>query len=375
LATNTKRDYYEVLGVGRTASEQEIKSAYRKLAMQYHPDRNPENAEAEEKFKEATEAYGVLADSSKRAQYDRFGHAGVNGGAGGFSGFDPAVFQDFSDIFGDLFGFGDIFGGGQRRTRVRRGADLREDLHLDFEQAVFGYQTSVNIRRHETCDVCRGSGAAPGRGPTTCSTCHGRGQVRYQQGFFAISRPCPTCQGTGTVITDPCAKCKGEGRVLRDKTVEVKVPAGVEDGTRIRYSEQGEAGVNGGPPGDLYVVLHVKDHAFFERQGKDLYCTVPVSFSQAALGAQIKVPTLEGEHALKVPEGTQTGQTFRLKGKGVPSLNGHGRGDLYVEVKIQTPKKLTKKQRELLQQLNEITEIENRPEHRPLLDKVKDLFG
>ena len=375
MATNTKRDYYEVLGVGRTASEQEIKSAYRKLAMQYHPDRNPENAEAEEKFKEATEAYGVLADSSKRAQYDRFGHAGVNGGAGGFSGFDPAVFQDFSDIFGDLFGFGDIFGGGQRRTRVRRGADLREDLHLDFEQAVFGYQTSVNIRRHETCDVCRGSGAAPGRGPTTCSTCHGRGQVRYQQGFFAISRPCPTCQGTGTVITDPCAKCKGEGRVLRDKTVEVKVPAGVEDGTRIRYSEQGEAGVNGGPPGDLYVVLHVKDHAFFERQGKDLYCTVPVSFSQAALGAQIKVPTLEGEHALKVPEGTQTGQTFRLKGKGVPSLNGHGRGDLYVEVKIQTPKKLTKKQRELLQQLNEITEIENRPEHRPLLDKVKDLFG
>jgi molecular chaperone DnaJ len=375
LATNTKRDYYEVLGVGRTASEQEIKSAYRKLAMQYHPDRNPENAEAEEKFKEATEAYGVLADSSKRAQYDRFGHAGVNGGAGGFSGFDPAVFQDFSDIFGDLFGFGDIFGGGQRRTRVRRGADLREDLHPDFEQAVFGYQTSVNIRRHETCDVCRGSGAAPGRGPTTCSTCHGRGQVRYQQGFFAISRPCPTCQGTGTVITDPCAKCKGEGRVLRDKTVEVKVPAGVEDGTRIRYSEQGEAGVNGGPPGDLYVVLHVKDHAFFERQGKDLYCTVPVSFSQAALGAQIKVPTLEGEHALKVPEGTQTGQTFRLKGKGVPSLNGHGRGDLYVEVKIQTPKKLTKKQRELLQQLNEITEIENRPEHRPLLDKVKDLFG
>jgi len=375
LATNTKRDYYEVLGVGRTAGEQEIKSAYRKLAMQYHPDRNPGNAEAEEKFKEATEAYGVLADASKRAQYDRFGHAGVNGGAGGFSGFDPSVFQDFSDIFGDLFGFGDVFSGGQRRTRVRRGADLREDIHLDFEQAVFGHQTTVNIRRHEACEACKGSGAAPGRGPTTCGTCHGRGQVRYQQSFFAISRPCPTCQGAGTVITDPCAKCKGEGRVLRDKTVEVKVPAGVEDGTRIRYSEQGEAGANGGPPGDLYIVLHVKEHAFFDRQGQDLYCTVPISFSQAALGAQIKVPTLEGEHALKIPEGTQTGQTFRLKGKGVPSLNGRGRGDLYVEVKIQTPKKLNKKQRELLQQLDEITEIENRPEHRALFDKVKDLFG
>jgi molecular chaperone DnaJ len=364
-----------VLGVSRTATDVEIKSAYRKLAMQYHPDRNPNNPDAEEKFKECSEAYAVLADQDKRARYDRFGHAGV-GTAAGAAGFDPTIFQDFSDIFGDFFGFGDLFGGGgRRRSRAQRGADLREDLTLEFEEAAFGTETQVTVRRHEACEDCHGSGAAPGKAPVSCRTCGGRGQVRYQQGFFSIARTCSTCQGTGQVITDPCPKCKGEGRILRQRTVEAKVPAGVEDGTRIRYAGLGEAGYFGGSPGDLYIVLHVKEHVFFEREGNDLRCVIPISYSQAALGTEIKVPTLDGDHTLKIPDGTQSGTTFRIKNKGVPVLNGHGKGDLFVEVRVQTPTKLNKRQRELLQELEGTTHLENRPQRRTLLGKVKDIFA
>ena len=375
LTSNGKRDYYEVLGVARAATEQEIKSAYRKLALQFHPDRNPNNPDAEEKFKEASEAYAVLADGEKRALYDRFGHAGLGGG--GAPGFDATVFQDFGDIFGDFFGLGDIFGGGgtRRRSRTQRGADLREDMSLEFEEASFGTEAKVTVRRHETCEECRGSGAAPGKAPVTCRSCSGRGQVRYQQGFFSIARTCPTCQGAGSVVTDPCLKCKGEGRVLRQRVVDAKIPAGVEDGTRIRFTGYGEGGLHGGPAGDLYVVLHVKEHPFFEREGNDLHCVIPISFTQAALGAEISVPTLEGEHVLKVPDGTQSGTTLRIRGKGVPVLNGHGKGDLFVEVRVQTPGKLNKRQRELLQELEGMTPVENRPQRRTLLGKVKDIFG
>ena len=375
LAANTKRDYYEVLGVARVASDVEIKSAYRKLAMTYHPDRNPNNPEAEDKFKEITEAYAILADGEKRTLYDRFGHAGLGGSAGGPAGFDPAIFQDFGDIFGDIFGFGDMFGqGGRRRSRAQRGADLREDLHLEFEEAVFGVDKQVNVRRHETCDACRGTGAAPGKAPVSCRSCNGRGQVRYQQGFFSIARTCPACQGAGNVITDPCPKCKGEGRLMRERVVETKVPAGVEDGTRIRFSGLGEAGAFSGPAGDLYIVLHVKEHAFFEREGNDLHCVVPISFPQAALGTEIMIPTLEGEHKLKVPEGTQSGTSFRIRSKGVPILNSHGKGDLYVEVRIQTPAKLNKRQRELVAELAQLSPVENKPQNRTLLGRVKDMF-
>jgi molecular chaperone DnaJ len=369
-----KRDFYEVLGVTRTATEQEIKSSYRKLAMQYHPDRNPGSSEAEEKFKEITEAYAILIDSEKRALYDRFGHAGVQGG-GAASGFDPTVFQDFSDIFGEFFGFGELFGGGRRRTRAQRGPDLREDLTLEFDEAFFGTEKRVTVRKHEVCETCRGTGTAPGKAPVQCRTCQGRGQVRYQQGFFSVARTCSTCQGAGSVITDPCQTCKGQGRVLRERVVEAKVPAGVEDGTRIRFAGLGEAGSYGGPAGDLYVVLQVKEHSFFERAENDLYCVIPVSFTQAALGTEILVPTMEGDHKLKVPEGTQSGTKFRIRNKGVPVLNGHGKGDLFVEVRIQTPSKLNKRQKELLQELDSITPVENKPQNRSLLDKMKGMFS
>jgi len=378
LATQAKRDYYEILSVTRTATEQEIKSSYRKLAMQYHPDRNPGNTEAEEKFKECTEAYSVLMDAEKRARYDQFGHAGVNG-AGGFQGFDPSNFADFSDIFGDIFS--DFFGvnvnaGGRGRTRAQRGGDARADITLTFEEAAFGKKTEIKVRRYESCTQCHGTGAAAGKGATTCSSCAGRGQVRYQQGMFSIARTCPTCQGMGRVISDPCSKCKGEMRIMKEHAIDVTVPAGVEDGTRIRYSEQGDAGVNGGPAGDLYVVLKVKPHPFFEREGRDLHCSVPISFAQAALGDEITIPTLDSsEHKLKVPEGTQSGTTFRIRGKGVPALQGHGKGDLFVHVRVQTPSKLTKKQRELLAELGGTFSLENKPEPRSLFEKVKDIFG
>jgi len=343
--------------------------------MTYHPDRNPNNPDAEDKFKELTEAYAILADAEKRSLYDRFGHAGV-GGSGGSAGFDPAIFQDFGDIFGEFFGFGDLFGGGgRRRTRAQRGADLREDLELEFDEAVFGTEKQVKVRRHEACDACHGSGAAPGKGPVQCRSCNGRGQVRYQQGFFSIARTCPTCQGAGSVISDPCPKCRGEARLLRERVVEAKVPAGVEDGTRIRFTGFGEAGAFGGPAGDLYVVLHVKEHPFFEREGNDLYCVVPISFPQAAMGTEIMVATMEGEYKLKVPEGTQSGTSFRIRSHGVPVLNGRGKGDLFVEVRVQTPGKLTKRQRELLTELAQLSPVENKPQRRSLLGRVKDMFA
>jgi molecular chaperone DnaJ len=378
LATQAKRDYYEILSVTRTATEQEIKSSYRKLAMQYHPDRNPGNAQAEEKFKECTEAYSVLMDSDKRARYDQYGHAAVNGG--GFGGFDASNFADVSDIFGDIFSdfFGVNVGGGGRggRTRVQRGGDARADLTLTFEEAAFGKKTQVKVRRYEACEQCKGSGSAGSKGPSTCPTCAGRGQVRYQQAMFSIARTCPTCQGQGRVISDPCGKCKGESRVMKEHIVDVGVPAGVEDGTRIRYQEQGDVGPNGGPPGDLYVVLEVKPHAFFEREGKDLHCSVPISFSQAAMGAEIVIPTLDGgEHKLKIQEGTQSGTTFRVRGKGVPVLQSSGKGDMYVRVRVETPRKLTKRQRELLSELGETFSVDNKPEPRSLFEKVKDIFG
>jgi molecular chaperone DnaJ len=377
LATKVKRDYYEVLGVTRTANDQEIKSSYRKLAMQFHPDRNPDDPTAEEKFKECSEAYSVLADSQQRARYDQFGHAGVSSpGSGGGVDFNSAIFTDFSDIFGDLFGIGDLFGGGRRRTRAQRGSDLREDITLSFEEAAFGTTTSIEVQKHETCENCTGSGVAPGKSAQSCKTCGGRGQIRYQQGFFSIARTCTSCGGAGQVINDPCPKCKGEGRVVKQRTLEVKVPAGVEEGMRMRYAGQGEPGFFGGPSGDLYVVLHVKEHAFFERDGHHLHCSIPVSFSQAALGAEIEIPTLEGTHKLKVPEGTQSGTVFKVRGKGIPVLNGHGKGDLVVEVKVQVPTKLTKRQKELLAELAETTKIDNQPHKDPtLMSKVKEFFG
>ncbi len=377
-ATNVKRDYYEVLGVVRTSSEQEIKTAYRKLAMQHHPDRNPDDPHAEEKFKECSEAYSVLADPQKRAAYDRYGHAGVGtAGGGGGVDFNSVIFQDFSDVFSDLFGFGDLFGGGRGRgrSRAQRGADLREDIDLDFEEAVFGVTREVEVRKHEACEQCDGSGIAPGKSAQTCRTCGGRGQIRYQQGFFSIARTCTACEGSGQVVTDPCQTCRGEGRVLKTKKLEVKVPAGVEDGTRMRYTGQGEPGVYGGPTGDLYMILHVKEHAFFERDGRDLHCRIPISFSQAALGAEIEVPTMDGTHTLKIPEGTQSGTIFKIRGKGVPSVNSHGKGDLLVETKVLTPAKLNKRQRELLLELGALGHVENKPENKTLFSKVKDMFS
>jgi molecular chaperone DnaJ len=374
LPTKVKRDYYEILGIRRTASDTEIKSAYRRLAMQYHPDRNPDNPDAEEKFKEASEAYSILCDADKRATYDRFGHAGV-GAAAGAGGFNPFA-SDFSDIFGDIFS--EMFGvgpsTGQRRTRAQRGADLRADLTLEFEEAVFGKKTEIRFRRYEQCETCRGSGITPGKTATTCSACHGRGQLRYQQGFFTVARTCHHCSGTGQVIFDPCRACQGQGRTLREHTKEINVPAGVEDSTRIRYQDEGEAGINGGPAGDLYVVLNVKNHEFFEREGTNLHCVIPISFPQAALGAELPIPTLEGNHTLKVPAGTQSGDELRLKGKGVPVLQGRGRGDIVVTMVVHTPTRLTKRQKELLDELAGSIHVENRPKARGLFSKVKEMF-
>ncbi len=378
-----KADYYEVLQVTRTATEAEIKTAYRKLAMQYHPDRNPGDKEAEEKFKECSEAYGVLSDPQKRAAYDRYGHAGVGGGAaggpggfGGFNGFngDP---QDLGDIFGDIFGemFGGGSAGGRRQSRAQRGRDLRYDLTLQFEEAVFGKEQEIKIKRAEECEDCNGTGSANGKQPATCSQCRGAGQVRYQQGFFSVARTCPKCEGVGVLITDPCPTCKGETRVQREHAIKVKVPAGVEDGTRIRYQGEGEAGKLGGPSGDLYVVLNVKPHKFFQRDGDDLQCVVPISFPQAALGDELEIETLEGVAVVKVPEGTQSGKTFRIKGKGVPHLNSHGKGDLVVEVRVQTPSKLTKQQKDLMRQLAESMDVDNKPEGHGIMDRVKEIFN
>jgi molecular chaperone DnaJ len=376
MATTVKMDYYEVLEVSRTATDAELKAAYRKLAMQHHPDRNPNNPAAEEKFKSCSEAYQVLSDPDKRAAYDRFGHAGVSG-AGGFNGAGPfgGNAQDLGDIFGDLFGEMFNMGGSRRASRAQRGRDLRYDLALEFEEAVFGKEQEIRIRRMEACEDCSGSGAAKGKAAATCQHCGGRGQVRFQQGFFSMARTCSECDGTGQVIKDPCATCRGEGRVQHEHALLVKVPAGVEQDTRIRYQGEGEAGRFGGPAGDLYVVLNVKDHKFFERDGDDLHCVIPISFPQAALGTEIEVPTLEGASSLKIPEGTQSGKEFKLRGKGVPHLNASGKGDLIVQIRVQTPSKPSKVQRELLKQLAETMTVENTPASRGLFGKVKDIFS
>ena len=369
-----KRDYYEILGVSRTATEVEIKTAYRKLAIEHHPDKNPNNPEAEEKFKEAAEAYSVLSDAQKRAAYDRFGHSGVGAGAGA-GGFNPG-FSNIEDIF-DLFGFGDMFGGrgtgGSRRTTAQRGADLRYDLEITLEEAAAGKEEKLNIPRLETCAECEGDGAEKGSSPETCITCQGSGQTRYQQGFFSVMRTCPNCSGRGQIIRNPCKNCGGAGRIEKEKTLEVKIPAGVETGSRLRVSGEGESGVNGGPRGDLFVVIHVAEHETFERQGANLYSAVPVTFAQAALGAEIKVQTLDGEEDLKIPAGTQTGTVFRIKSKGMPALGGRGKGDLFVSTTVITPKTLTKEQRKLLEQLAEVEDSDFKDQS--FIDKVRNIFG
>ncbi len=371
-----KEDYYKILGIARTASEVEIKKSYRRLAMKYHPDRNKDNsAEAEIKFKEIKEAYEVLSDPKKRSAYDQFGHAGVDnsfGGAGGFSGA-----ESFSDIFGDVFG--DIFGGGgrQRSGGAQRGADLRYNLELTLEEAVHGTEATVKVPVMVKCDECGGSGAKKGSAPVTCTTCHGHGQVRMQQGFFSIQQTCPTCHGSGQKIKDPCRKCHGQGRVQETKTLSVKVPAGVDTGDRIRLAGEGEAGVMGGPAGDLYVQVHVKEHPIFTRDGADLYCEVPINFPTACLGGELEVPTLDGKVKLKIPAETQTGKLFRLRGKGVKPVRGGPAGDLICRVVIETPVKLNKEQRELLEKLRESLSgggKHHSPQEHSWTDSVKSFF-
>ena len=379
MAKANQRDFYEVLGVERTASVEEIKSSYRKAALKWHPDRNPENKhEAEAKFRECTEAYSVLSDQEKRQVYDTYGHAGLSGVGGGVD-FNGTVFQDFHDIFGDFFGFEDLFGGGGRRgrNRAQRGSDLRYDMTLAFEEAAAGVSTKIKLPKQELCAACHGTGAKAGTGATSCQACGGRGQLAYQQGFFTITRTCPACQGAGQVIKERCTECRGQGRLEREKTIELRVPAGVDTGTRLRVPGEGEAGANGGPTGDLYVVLEVKEHPFFERRGADLYCTIPVSIAQAALGAELSVPGLNGEEKLKIPEGTQGGAVFRIKGHGLPDPRGGGRGDLYYHVRVITPSKLNRDQRRLMEQLGATLKVDNQPAERgsSFFDKVKDIFG
>jgi molecular chaperone DnaJ len=370
----SKADYYEVLGVTRDADDQELKSAYRKQALKYHPDRNPGDHTAEEKFKTASEAYQVLSDADKRAAYDRYGHAGLGGqgfGAGPFAGG-----VDIGDIFGDLFGeMFSVGGSGQRASRQKRGDDLRFDMAIEFEDAFFGAETEVKIRRLEVCSACKGRGSASGRGPSVCSQCQGRGQLRYQQGFFSVARTCGACGGTGSVIGDPCTTCRGETRVAKEIKLNVKVPPGVEEGTRIRYAGEGDAGRSGGTKGDLYVVLSIRPHDFYERHGYDLHCIIPVSFPQAALGAEFEIPGIDGPVNLKIPEGTQSGREVRVRGRGVPYLNEKGHGDLIVKVLVQIPKKLNRAQRELVSKLAESLTVENKPTSPGLMEKMKDLFN
>lgn len=373
---NNKRDYYEVLGVSRSATDQDLKKAYRRLAHQYHPDKNQTDPEAEEKFKEAAEAYAVLSNSEQRQRYDRFGHAGVSSSAAGEAWGAPG-FGGIEDILGDLFGFGDVFGGsgraGTRRSMAQRGADLRYDLEITLEQAAVGMTAQLRIPKLEACETCKGSGAKAGTQPEVCQTCQGAGQVRFQQGFFSVSRTCSNCRGAGQVITSPCETCRGAGRVEREKSIEVKIPAGVETGSRLRLQAEGESGVQGGPAGDLYVVIHVAEHEEFERQGNNLYASVPITFGQAALGSEISVKTLNGDQSLKVPAGTQTGTVFRVRGQGMPVLGGRGKGDLFVSVSVITPTSLTREQRKLLEQLAKI-ETQDLEDKR-LVDKVRDIFG
>jgi molecular chaperone DnaJ len=380
----SKRDYYEVLGLARGASDQEIKSAYRKLALKYHPDRNQGSKDAEERFKEAAEAYAVLADPQKRSMYDRFGHAGVGAGAGA-GGFDPNVFVGFEDILGglgDIFGFGDIFGGGRRRGGPQRGSDLRYDLEISFDEAARGTETAIQVPRLERCDTCTGSGAAAGSGPTMCPACHGRGQLRYQQGFFTVARTCSQCRGTGQIIAKPCETCHGAGRIQRERKLTAKLPAGVATGQQLRLRGEGEQGPGGGPPGDLYVVVIVQEHEFFRREGNDLYCDVPVSFTTLTLGGEILVPgLLETEETIAVPSGTPSGTVFRLRGKGMPDVSGRGRGDLFVEVHVSVPKKLSREQRKAVEELAAVLPPERfepkqqKTDERNIFERVKDIFG
>ena len=370
MATRTQVDYYEVLGCERTASDAELKSAYRRMALKHHPDRNPGDAEAEARFKEAAEAYAVLSDPQKRQRYDAYGHAGL-GGAGGF---DASV--DLGDVIGDLFGFGDLFGRRQRGG-PRRGADLRYYLELSFAEAAFGAETQVQIGRAEGCTACKGSGAAPGTSATTCTTCRGAGQVTFQQGFFSVARTCNKCRGTGKVVATPCETCHGHGQVEVERKLHIKVPAGVDTGSQLRITGEGEGGTAGGPPGDLYVVVRVADHAFFKRDGANLYCEVPVNLAQAALGTTLDVPTLDGGTArLSVPEGTQSGASFRIRNQGVPHLGARGRGDLHVSVRVVTPTRLTGEQKKLLEQLGKVLPVpEVGDKDKSILDRMKDILS
>ena len=369
-----KKDYYEVLGVNRDASEDDLKKSYRKLAMKWHPDRNPDNPKAEEHFKEAKEAYEVLTDAQKRASYDQFGHAGVDPSAAGGTG---AGFGDaFSDIFGDIFGGGG--GGGRQRSTVFRGADLRYNLEISLEDAARGTETRIRIPALEECETCHGSGAKPGTQPTGCTTCGGHGQVRVQQGFFSIQQTCPRCHGTGKMVANPCGTCSGSGRIKKHKTLAVKIPAGVDEGDRIRLSGEGEAGVNGGPSGDLYVVMQIKPHNVFTRDHNDLHCEMPVSFSTAALGGEIEIPTLDGYAKIKIPAETQTGKIFRLRGKGIKGVRSSSHGDLQCHVVVETPVSLTSRQKELLQEFEAISSKDaarHNPRANSWMDRVKAFFA
>ena len=372
----SKRDYYEVLGVNRDAGDDEIKKAYRKLAMKFHPDRNPDNKEAEEKFKEAKEAYEMLSDPQKKAAYDRYGHAGVDpsmGAGPGAQGFDG-----FADAFGDIFG--DLFGGGGRggRSNVYRGADLRYNLEITLEEAARGAEKTIRIPTVEECGTCHGSGAKPGTHPKPCPTCQGHGQVRVQQGFFSIQQTCPKCHGSGKIIPDPCRDCGGAGRTKKQKTLEVKIPAGIDDGMRLRHAGHGEPGLNGGPPGDLYVEIHIRKHAVFERDHDDLHCEMPISITTAALGGEIEIPTLEGMARLKIPAETQSGKVFRLRGKGLKNVRSHVHGDLMCHVVVETPVNLTERQKELLREFEESASgnaTRHNPKAQGWMDKVRDFFG
>jgi molecular chaperone DnaJ len=379
MAATEKRDYYEVLGVERNATDEEVKRAYRKLAVKFHPDKNPDDPHAEEKFKELGEAYDVLIDPDKRAAYDRFGHAAFAHGGAGFGG---GGFHDPFEIFREVFGgggfgggiFETFFGGAQRTDDQRRGSDLRYDMQIKLEEAAFGAEKEIEIAKLATCDKCDGSGAEPGSRTITCSTCSGRGQVISSRGFFHVSQTCPRCRGAGEVIEKPCQKCRGEGRVEKLSRVKLKIPAGIKESSRLRSLGNGEAGTRGGPPGDLYVVIHIKEHKVFQREGDDLYCEVPIPFSVATLGGEIDVPTLEGRAHLKVPAGTQSGQMFKLRSKGIASVNGRGHGDLFARLIVEVPSRLNTQQRRKLEEFAALCGDENTPLRKSFFERAKEFF-
>ena len=371
-----KRDYYEVLGVPRNASDQEMKSAYRKLALKHHPDRNPGDKHAEELFKEAAEAYAVLSDTEKRQRYDAYGHAGL-GASATAGGFDPSVFSDFSDILGDFFGFGDLFGRRSARGGPRRGSDLRYNLELTLEEAASGTEPTLRFPRVENCTGCAGTGAAAGSKPETCPTCHGQGQVAFQQGFFTVARTCSRCRGTGRIVSQPCGTCSGQGQHSVDRTLQIKIPPGVDSGSQLRITGEGEAGAMGGPPGDLYVVVRLKDHEFFKREGAHLICEWPVTVAQAALGGQLEVPTLGGgKTRLPLPEGTQPGAVLRVRGHGMAQLGARGKGDLHVVIRVVVPHKLNPEQRKAFEQLaKSLPPAEIREKDRTIFDRMRDILS